>query len=100
MCWWRELAAAHPTAKLILTVRDPTRWYASYCRLRQVGLCLLSPPYSWFLSLLGKADTLQYVKVRSHFNLVWFQDNNRPVPHTYSKSGEQQKDYPDTDNVR
>ena len=63
MCWWRELAMAHPTAKLILTVRDPTRWYASYCTLRQVGLCLLSPPYSWFLSLLGKADTLQYVKV-------------------------------------
>ncbi|OEV05192.1 sulfotransferase family protein [Streptomyces oceani] len=27
--YWRELAAARPTAKVILTVRDPQRWYAS-----------------------------------------------------------------------
>ncbi|MFT4039944.1 MAG: sulfotransferase [Thermomicrobiales bacterium] len=27
--FWRELAAAHPDAKVILTVRDSERWYAS-----------------------------------------------------------------------
>ena len=27
--FWRELAAAHPQAKVILTVRDPVRWYDS-----------------------------------------------------------------------
>jgi hypothetical protein len=27
--FWRELAAAHPEAKVILTVRDPDRWYDS-----------------------------------------------------------------------
>jgi hypothetical protein len=27
--FWRELTAAHPEAKVILTVRDPDRWYAS-----------------------------------------------------------------------
>jgi hypothetical protein len=27
--FWRELTAAHPDAKVILTVRDPTRWYDS-----------------------------------------------------------------------
>jgi hypothetical protein len=27
--FWRELVAAHPEAKVILTVRDPDRWYAS-----------------------------------------------------------------------
>lgn len=27
--YWRELAAAYPEAKVILTVRDPRRWYAS-----------------------------------------------------------------------
>lgn len=27
--FWRELVAAHPTAKVVLTVRDPDRWYAS-----------------------------------------------------------------------
>jgi hypothetical protein len=27
--FWRELTAAHPDAKVILTVRDPERWYDS-----------------------------------------------------------------------
>jgi hypothetical protein len=27
--FWRELVAAHPAAKVILTVRDPERWYDS-----------------------------------------------------------------------
>jgi hypothetical protein len=27
--FWRELTAAHPRAKVILTVRDPARWYDS-----------------------------------------------------------------------
>jgi hypothetical protein len=27
--FWRELVAAHPAAKVILTVRDPQRWYDS-----------------------------------------------------------------------
>ncbi|MBW3632413.1 MAG: sulfotransferase family protein, partial [Chloroflexi bacterium] len=27
--FWRELIAAHPEAKVILTVRDPERWYQS-----------------------------------------------------------------------
>jgi hypothetical protein len=27
--FWRELAAVHPEAKVILTVRDPERWYES-----------------------------------------------------------------------
>ena len=27
--FWRELVAAHPDAKVILTVRDPQRWYES-----------------------------------------------------------------------
>jgi hypothetical protein len=27
--FWRELTAAHPQAKVVLTVRDPARWYDS-----------------------------------------------------------------------
>ena len=30
--FWRELTAAHPEAKVILTVRDPERWYDSIAR--------------------------------------------------------------------
>ncbi|RJL21220.1 sulfotransferase family protein [Bailinhaonella thermotolerans] len=29
-CFWQEQAEAFPDAKVILTVRDPRRWYASY----------------------------------------------------------------------
>ncbi len=29
--FWRELADAYPEAKVIVTVRDPNRWYASAC---------------------------------------------------------------------
>jgi Sulfotransferase domain len=29
---WRELLAAYPDAHVILTVRDPTAWYDSFCR--------------------------------------------------------------------
>jgi len=28
--FWREQAAAYPDAKVLLTVRDPARWYASF----------------------------------------------------------------------
>jgi hypothetical protein len=28
--FWRELAEAYPRAKVVLTVRDPRRWYASF----------------------------------------------------------------------
>lgn len=30
--FWREIAAHHPQAKIILTVRDPERWYDSAAR--------------------------------------------------------------------
>ncbi len=32
MTWWREMVDAHPSAKVILTVRDPWRWYDSVAR--------------------------------------------------------------------
>lgn len=35
--FWRELAAAYPEAKVVLTVRDPRRWYASFRSLMSNG---------------------------------------------------------------
>jgi hypothetical protein len=35
--FWRELAAAYPDAKVVLTVRDPHRWYASFSELLGEG---------------------------------------------------------------
>ncbi|WP_176611391.1 sulfotransferase family protein [Actinomadura sp. WMMB 499] len=31
--YWRELAAAYPDAKIVLTVRDPSRWHTSFTNL-------------------------------------------------------------------
>jgi hypothetical protein len=35
--FWRELAEAYPEAKVVLTVRDPRRWYASFRTLISQG---------------------------------------------------------------
>jgi sulfotransferase family protein len=35
--FWREQAEAYPQAKIILTVRDPERWYASFRTLMSAG---------------------------------------------------------------
>ncbi len=34
--FWRDLLEAFPDAKVLLNLRDPESWYASYQRLRQV----------------------------------------------------------------
>ena len=41
--FWRELAAAHPAEKVILTVRDPARWYDSVRRTIYRTRGLLGP---------------------------------------------------------
>ncbi|MEV5829377.1 sulfotransferase family protein [Spirillospora sp. NPDC052242] len=35
--FWRELADAYPEAKVVLTVRDPRRWHASFSNLMTNG---------------------------------------------------------------
>ncbi|GGO21991.1 sulfotransferase family protein [Microbispora rosea subsp. aerata] len=35
--FWRELAQAYPDAKVVLTVRDPSSWYASFDVLRSLS---------------------------------------------------------------
>jgi hypothetical protein len=41
--FWRELAAAHPEAKVVLSVRDPDRWYDSVRRTIYRTRGLLGP---------------------------------------------------------
>ena len=37
--YWRDLARLYPRAKVVLTVRDPVRWYNSVSNtIRQVSL--------------------------------------------------------------
>jgi len=62
MLWWRELAVAQPSAKVILTVRNPASWAASCVHHFSVILGLPHrPPYSWLLRLLFP-DGVRYLR--------------------------------------
>jgi Sulfotransferase domain len=52
--FWRELTSAHPEAKVILTVRDPDRWYAS----------TLGTIYNFRTRVSGDDSSLEQVRVR------------------------------------
>ena len=62
MCWWRELSQARPDARVILTVRDPARWAASFAHINRIGRSLTAPPYSCFLTLVGLGDVVRYLQ--------------------------------------
>ena len=48
--FYAELAERHPDAKVILTVRDPQRWYESAKQtIFALSQRLQAPPVSWFL---------------------------------------------------
>jgi hypothetical protein len=53
-CFWRELLALHPRAKVLLTVRDPRAWHRSATFIfNMISSLVTGPPYSWFHSLTG-----------------------------------------------
>eukprot|EP00092_Neocalanus_flemingeri_P023068 GFUD01025008.1.p1 GENE.GFUD01025008.1~~GFUD01025008.1.p1 ORF type:complete len:291 (-),score=62.41 GFUD01025008.1:245-1117(-) len=53
-CWYKELLVLHPSAKVLLTVREPKQWVASI-RFIHATMCSLATsfPYSSFLYLMG-----------------------------------------------
>merc|ERR1711892_713156 len=59
--WYKELMEIYPEAKVILTVRDPKKWYKSVCFILQntITLCY-NRPYSWFLCLIGSSSVCKY----------------------------------------
>jgi len=63
MCWYQELLALHPTAKVLLTVRDPQRWFASVKGFSFISNSLVNSfPYSSFLSLVGLGKGVNYMR--------------------------------------
>ena len=52
--WYKELMEIYPDAKVLLTVRDPKKWYKSVCFIYHILVTLsYNWPYSWFVSLAG-----------------------------------------------
>ena len=51
---YKELLQMNPSAKVLLTVRDPKRWYKSVMFIYSVLITLnYHLPYSWFMRLVG-----------------------------------------------
>lgn len=54
--YYKILMEAYPNAKVILTVRDPGRWFESTQSLAQIQSIAKNPPYAWFLWCIGLAS--------------------------------------------
>ena len=42
--WYKQLMQIYPDAKVLLTVRDPERWFASYAVLQNIFGTLIQQP--------------------------------------------------------
>ena len=59
--WYKELMEIFPEAKVVLTVRDPKKWYKSVCFILQNMITLsYNWPYSWFVCLAGSRSLCKY----------------------------------------
>ncbi|SEG55098.1 hypothetical protein SAMN04489712_106203 [Thermomonospora echinospora] len=77
--FWRELAEAFPWAKVVLTVRDPGSWYASFralIRLRAASLAEEDPSQA---ALASRASVARLRPLLEHIAHQTF-GNTRPFP--------------------
>jgi len=61
--WYKELLELYPDAKVVLTVRDPKRWYKSAKFIYHVlGVLNFHQPYAWFMTAVGLGDFSRFVQ--------------------------------------
>jgi len=64
--WYKELLELYPDAKVLLTVRDPRKWYKSATFIYSVITTLnYHLPYSWFQSLVGLSRLSAFMRQES-----------------------------------
>ena len=51
--WYKQLMEIYPDAKVLLTVRDPERWFASYKVLQTIIGTLIQQPYAGVRTAMG-----------------------------------------------
>merc|ERR1712168_995780 len=51
--WYKQLMEIYPDAKVLLTVRDPERWFASYTVLQTIFGTLIQQPYAGVRTAMG-----------------------------------------------
>jgi len=59
--WWKDMIRLHPSAKVIVTVRDPLKWRQSCLLLSKYIKKASTWPHSWFNDLLGKMPTINFM---------------------------------------
>lgn len=81
---WRELMALYPDAKVVLTVRDPQRWFASFSALHRTTrwarpLGLVSKRIRQFLALSDALIERELGRVEHDANIETFLRHNEAV---------------------
>ena len=60
--FYKELMEVYPNAKVLLTTRDPVKWYESVKNaIYKLQCTMQSWPCTWFLSLIGRSEMFQLV---------------------------------------
>jgi len=69
-CFYKDILKMNPSAKVLLTVREPRGWYASANYLMTIIYTLTcTRPYSWFLTLVGHGGTVAYISTNMELPL-------------------------------
>ena len=64
--WYKELMGQYPSAKVLLIVRDPQKWYASMKTLQTVASTLvLQQPYAMLMRMMGMGGFVDFGSIIS-----------------------------------
>ena len=58
--WYKQLMEIYPDAKVLLTVRDPERWFASYTVLHTIFGTLNQQPYAGVMTAMGLGHFIKF----------------------------------------
>ena len=58
--WYKQLMEIYPDAKVLLTVRDPERWFASYTVFHNMFATLLQQPYARVMTAMGLGHFIKF----------------------------------------
>merc|ERR1712212_63073 len=58
--WYKQLMEIYPDAKVLLTVRDPERWFASYSVFHNMFVTLLQQPYAGVMTVMGLGHFIKF----------------------------------------
>ena len=60
--WYKQLMEIYPDAKVLLTVRDPERWFASMTFLQTPFHTLTQHPYAGIMTAMGLGHFTKFIR--------------------------------------